>query len=112
MVPVELVVGGVQEDEGAAALAAHPMTIRVEGSHEEDGFGGSGQLEQIYHYRLEDVFNKEDMYWKDDVGLGSLLSTLDAEFFIGHRFVTDLHQMVDSAPEGKPGYYGRGPRRN
>ena len=39
MVPVELVVGGVQEDEGAAALAAHPMTIRVEGSHEEDGFG-------------------------------------------------------------------------
>ena len=23
------------------------------------------------------------------------------EFFIGHRFVTDLHQMVDSAPSLK-----------
>ena len=32
--PVELVEGGVQEDERAAALAAHPMTI--EGSHEEE----------------------------------------------------------------------------
>ena len=34
------------------------------------------------------------------------------EFFICHRFVTDLlHQMVDSAPEGETGYYGQGPRR-
>ena len=74
--PVELVEGGVQEDERAAALAAYPMTL--EGSHEEDGFGGSRQLDQTHHYRLEDVFDKEDMYLKDDVGAGRLLSTLDA----------------------------------
>ena len=40
--------------------------------------GGSGLLEQTHHYRLEDVFDKEDLYWKDDVGAGRLLSTLDA----------------------------------
>ena len=35
-VRVELVEGGVEEEEGAAALAAHPITID-HGSHEEDG---------------------------------------------------------------------------
>ena len=63
--------------------------------------GGSGLLEQTHHYRLEDVFDKEDLYWKDDVRAS-------------HRFVTDLHEMVDSTQSLKvsQGIMVKAPRRN
>jgi hypothetical protein len=71
--------------------------MTIEGSSRDDGGSASVDLEHAHRYLLGDEFQKEDLYWTDDVRASRFLSTMDTGILYRPQIVADLHQMIDSA---------------
>jgi hypothetical protein len=84
-----------QEEVGTATPVPAQM-MAIDGSGSGDGDGGDA-LDQIHRYKIQDAFEKEDLYWEVNVRASRFEASFDNGILYRPEIVADMHQIIDHA---------------